>query len=246
MSSVSSIWRHPIKAHGREALTSVALKAGECLPWDRIWAVAHEASKAAEGEWARCVNFNRAAGVPTLMAITAALDEATQTITLRHPDRPDLTFRPDDTPEAMVEWTKPLIPSGRTKPSHIMRLDKHGYPDSAYPSVSLANAASHKAVEQHLSRDLSIHRWRSNIWIDGAAPWAEFDWVGKDLRIGNAILRLKEPATRCMSTAANPDTGQRDADTLGALEHFGHQDFSVLAEVIHDGTIAIGDSLQVL
>jgi hypothetical protein len=30
------------------------------------------------------------------------------------------------------------------------------------------------------------------------------------------------------------------------LQHFGHQDFSVLAEVIQDGTIAIGDSLQVL
>jgi hypothetical protein len=141
---------------------------------------------------------------------------------------------------------KPMVPSGRAQPSHIMRLDKHGYPDSAYPSISLATTASHKAVEQQLGRDLSIHRWRSNIWVDGQAPWVEFDWVGKDIAIGGAILRVKEPATRCMSTAANPDTGQRDVDTLGALQHFGHQDFSVLAEVIQDGTIAIGDSLQVL
>ena len=246
MSSVSSIWRHPIKALGRESLTSVALKTGECLPWDRVWALAHEASKATIGEWARCGNFNRAAGVPALMAITAELDEATQEITLHHPDRPDLTFHPDDAPEALVAWSAPLVPSGRAQPSHVMRLDKHGYPDSAYPSVSLANTASHNQVEQHLGRDLSIHRWRSNIWFDGATPWAEFDWVGKDIAIGNAILRVKEPATRCMSTAANPETGQRDADTLGALEHFGHQEFSVLAEVIQDGTIALGDSVQVL
>ena len=246
MSSVSSIWRHPIKALGRESLTSVALKTGECLPWDRVWALAHETSKAKTGEWARCGNFNRAAGVPALMAITAELNEATQEITLHHPDRPDLTFHPDDAPEALVAWSAPLVPSGRAQPSHVMRLDKHGYPDSAYPSVSLANTASHNQVEQHLGRDLSIHRWRSNIWFDGATPWAEFDWVGKDIAIGNAILRVKEPATRCMSTAANPETGQRDADTLGALEHFGHQEFSVLAEVIQDGTIALGDSVQVL
>ncbi|MDE1132710.1 MAG: MOSC domain-containing protein [Ascidiaceihabitans sp.] len=246
MSSVSSIWRHPIKALGRESLTSVALKTGECLPWDRVWALAHETSKAKTGEWARCGNFNRAAGVPALMAITAKLNEATQEITLHHPDRPDLTFRPDDAPKALVAWSAPLVPSGRAQPSHIMRLDKHGYPDSPYPSVSLANTASHNQVEQHLGRDLSIHRWRSNIWFDGATPWAEFDWVGKDIAIGNAILRVKEPATRCMSTAANPETGQRDADTLGALEHFGHQEFSVLAEVIQDGTIALGDSVQVL
>ena len=246
MSSVSSIWRHPIKALGRESLTSVALKTGECLPWDRVWALAHETSKAKTGEWARCGNFNRAAGVPALMAITAELNEATQVITLHHPDRPDFTFHPDDAPKALVAWSAPLVPSGRAQPSHIMRLDKHGYPDSAYPSVSLANTASHNQVEQHLGRDLSIHRWRSNIWFDGATPWAEFDWIGKDLAIGNAILRVKEPATRCLSTAANPETGQRDADTLGALEHFGHQEFSVLAEVIQDGTIALGDSVQVL
>lgn len=246
MSSVSSIWRHPIKALGRESLTSVALKTGECLPWDRVWALAHEASEAKTGRWARCGNFNRAAGVPALMAITAELDEATQEITLHHPDRPDLTFHPDDASEALVAWSAPLVPSGRAQPSHVMRLDKHGYPDSGYPSVSLANTASHKRVEQHLGRDLSIHRWRSNIWFDGAIPWAEFDWIGKDLAIGSAILRVKEPATRCMSTAANPETGQRDADTLGALEHFGHQEFSVLAEVIQDGTIALGDSVQVL
>lgn len=246
MSSVSSIWRHPIKALGRESLTSVALKTGECLPWDRVWALAHEASEAKTGKWARCGNFNRAAGVPALMAITAELDEATQEITLHHPDRPDLTFHPDDASEALVAWSAPLVPSGRAQPSHVMRLDKHGYPDSGYPSVSLANTASHNRVEQHLGRDLSIHRWRSNIWFDGAIPWAEFDWIGKDLAIGSAILRVKEPATRCMSTAANPETGQRDADTLGALEHFGHQEFSVLAEVIQDGTIALGDSVQVL
>ena len=246
MSSVSSIWRHPIKALGRESLTSVALKTGECLPWDRVWALAHEASEAKTGKWARCGNFNRAAGVPALMAITAELDEATQEITLHHPDRPDLTFHPDDASEALVAWSAPLVPSGRAQPSHVMRLDKHGYPDSGYPSVSLANTASHNRIEQHLGRDLSIHRWRSNIWFDGATPWAEFDWIGKDLAIGSAILRVKEPATRCISTAANPETGQRDADTLGALEHFGHQEFSVLAEVIQDGTIALGDSVQVL
>jgi uncharacterized protein YcbX len=246
MSPISSIWRHPIKALGRESLTSVALKTGECMPWDRVWALAHEASKAKSGEWARCGNFNRAAGVPTLMAITAKLDELTQHITLCHPDRPDLTFHPDDAPEALVAWCAPLVPNGRAQPSNIMRLDAHGYPDSAYPSISLANTASHNQVEQHLGCELSIHRWRSNIWVDATAPWAEFGWVGKDVAIGQAVLRIKEPATRCIATTANPETGQRDADTLGALKHFGHQEFSVLAEVIQDGTIAIGDSMQVL
>jgi uncharacterized protein YcbX len=97
-------------------------------------------------------------------------------------------------------------------------------------------------VAQRLDRpDLSIHRWRGNIWLDGLGPWQEFEWLGRDIRIGSALLRVRERTDRCPATTANPDTGQRDADTLGALRHWGHMDFSVRAEVIEDGEIAIGD-----
>lgn len=40
--TVTEIWRHPIKSHGREPLESVTLEAGKALPLDRLWAVAHE------------------------------------------------------------------------------------------------------------------------------------------------------------------------------------------------------------
>lgn len=42
---VGAIWRHPIKAHGREALGRVILTEGETIPWDRRWAVAHEQAR---------------------------------------------------------------------------------------------------------------------------------------------------------------------------------------------------------
>ena len=43
---VTQLWRHPVKSHGREALERVTLTAGETLPWDRLWAVAHDSSTA--------------------------------------------------------------------------------------------------------------------------------------------------------------------------------------------------------
>ena len=49
--AVSSLWRHPIKSHGREALEQVTLSAGQTMPGDRVWAVAHEASKADDSVW---------------------------------------------------------------------------------------------------------------------------------------------------------------------------------------------------
>jgi uncharacterized protein len=75
---LSSICRHPIKAYGREMLASVRLSAGAGLPFDREWAVAHEAANLAPG-WNPCMNFTRGAKAPALMAVTARLDEGLRT-----------------------------------------------------------------------------------------------------------------------------------------------------------------------
>lgn len=244
--AVISLWRHPIKSHGREAIDRVDLSAGRTMPGDRIWAVAHDRSKADGRAWAPCVNFSRVSKVAELMAITARLDDATGLVTLSHPKLTDLTFDPDRDLAAFLTWIDPLMPKNRAASARILRVPDRGMTDSDFPSVTLCNAASHRAVEQALERELSIHRWRGNIWFDGEDPWTEFDWIDRDVQIGGAILRIRERTDRCAATTANPDTGQRDADTLGALNTWGHQDFSVRAEVIRGGPVAIGDSVQVL
>lgn len=243
---VASLWRHPIKSHGREALERVTLAPGRTMPWDRTWAVAHEASDATNGAWAPCAAFSRVAKAPALMAITARLDEATETLTLSHPDRPDLTFRPETETAAFLEWVEPLMPTDRAASARFVRVPERGMTDSDFPSVTLCNAASHRAVEQRVGRALSIHRWRGNIWIDGLGPWEEFEWIGRDIRVGGSVLRVRERTDRCLATAANPETGRRDADTLGALESWGHTDFSVRAEVIEGGEVALGDPVAAL
>jgi uncharacterized protein YcbX len=70
--------------------------------------------------------------------------------------------------------------------------------------------------------------------------------MGKDIAIGDAILRPRERTDRCVATTANPDSGVRDADTLAALKSFGHQDFSVRCEVIQGGAIATNDKVRLL
>lgn len=242
---VASLWRHPIKAHGREALDRVTLSAGQTVPWDRAWAVAHEASQADGSEWVPCANFSRGAKAPALMAITCTLDEATASVTLNHPDRPAITVAPDDPDDAsrLIDWVRPLMPEGRAASSRVVRAQARGMTDSDFPSVALCNLASHRAVEYEVGKPLSIHRWRGNIWIDGLAPWEEFDLVGRDLRIGDTVLRVRERTGRCKATTANPETGRQDADTLGALERWGHTDFAVYAEVIEGGPVAAGDTV---
>ncbi|WP_171233053.1 MOSC domain-containing protein [Ruegeria sp. HKCCA4812] len=242
--TVSSLWRHPIKSHGREALSQVTLIPGQTMPGDRVWAVAHEAAKTDGSEWAPCFNFSRGSKAPQLMAISAELQG--DRVTLRHPQRPDLGFAPDTEQEAFLDWVKPLMPADRAASARIVRVPGRGMTDSDFPSISLCNMASHRAVEQKLDRTLSIVRWRGNIWFEGLPLWDEFDWLGRDVRIGEAVLRVRERITRCMATTANPETGERDADTLRALNSWDHQDFGVYAEVVQGGEIRVNDEVQLL
>ncbi|MFK7836001.1 MAG: MOSC domain-containing protein [Sulfitobacter sp.] len=248
---ITALCRYPIKSHGREALNEVKLFAGKTMPWDRLWAVTHEATKAdvQNTAWVSCHNFMIGARTPGLAGIWAKLDEANRAVTLTHQDLGELSFCPD-TPEDVtrfLEWVSPLCPENRARPSGIVSAGARGMTDSDYPTLSLMNTASHRAVQEALGKPLETERWRGNIWFDGDTAWEEFDWIGQEVRLGEATLAIREPIERCPHTTANPVTGQRDADTLGTLEHhFGHQNFGVYAEVIKGGMCRIGDTVVLL
>lgn len=241
--TLAHIFRHPIKAHGREELASVVLSEGACLPWDRRWAVVQQDAPVQPG-WNRCILFSRGAKSPQLMAVTAQLDEGAARVTLDHPVQGRISLRPDDPADlpGFLAWAAPLVAPGRLPPVGLVRHDG-GMTDSSYPTVSILSLSSLADLSAKMAMDLSIHRWRANLWIDGAAPWEEFGWIGRRLRIGGAVLEVTERIGRCVATGVNPATGVAEGDTLAALEqHYRHTDFGVFARVVEGGTIAQGDA----
>ncbi|WP_050929305.1 MOSC domain-containing protein [Aestuariivita boseongensis] len=245
--AVTQLWRHPIKSHGREALERVTAVAGQALPFDRFWAVQHDHSKHDGEGWADCMNFMIGTRTPGLAGLWAKLDEGPRRVTLSHEKLGKLTFHPDDYLEAsqFLAWIAPLIPENRAQPRRVVQAGTRGMTDTDYPSVSIMNESSHRAVSQKLGRPIETERWRGNVWFDGLAPWEEFDWLGKTIRVGGTVLQVQDRIERCLHTAANPKTGVRDADTLGALRSgWDHQDFGVYAQVIEGGDIAIGDKVE--
>ncbi|UWR28093.1 MOSC domain-containing protein [Sulfitobacter sp. S223] len=243
---VSALWRHPVKSHGREALERVTLTQGKSMPFDRLWAIAHDACKADGSEWAACQNFSIGSKSPALMAITASLDEVTKTITLRHPDTSDLTVQPDTQSDALLQWVRPLADPKRPQPARVFKLEDRGFTDTPFASVSLCNRASHEAVETLANASLQPERWRGNIWFDGAQAWEEFEWLGRELRLGTVRLKVEERIQRCKATMANTDTGIRDVDTLMALNMLDHQHFGIYASIIETGEVALGDQLELI
>ncbi|MDE0588490.1 MOSC domain-containing protein [Halocynthiibacter sp. C4] len=244
--SLAQIWRHPIKAHGAEALETVNLTAGETLPWDRVWAVPHEAAKTDGTNWVSCRNFSRGAGVPKLMAIDATLDAAKQVITLTHPDLSPISFSPDQQAAEFLNWVSSLTPEGRPRPTGIIRASGQGITDQSKPWLSILNLASLRDLSEKLGQPLDPRRFRGNLWIDGIPAWGERGLLGKSIRIGDVELNVTEHIGRCRATEANPDTGDRDLDTLGALkQNWGHTDFGVFAEVTKGGTISVSDKVEI-
>lgn len=243
---VAALWRHPIKSHGREALQSVTLTAGQTMPWDRRWAVTHEASKADGSRWVPCANFSRGAKAPGLMAISATSDEALNTVTLNHPKLGEFTFDPDKQLLGFLDWIRPIMPAERAQSAKIIRVDGVGMTDTDFPSISLLNIASNDALAGQMQTDLAMERWRGNIIMDGFEPWAEKGWVGKTVKLGSAELEVREEITRCLATTANPATGLRDEDTLGALNALGHQEFGVYGVVTKTGKVSVGDAIEVI
>ena len=248
---VCALYRHPIKSHGREAIERVHLAQGATMPWDRVWAVTHEATKFDAGapKWASCNNFMIGSRTPGLAGIWATMDVADHAITLTHQALPPLTFHPDDPAETarFLDWVAPLCPSNRAAPTTIVAAPNRGMTDTSYPSVSIMNTASHRAVADALGVEITKERWRGNIWLDDIAAWSEFGWIGRDVKIGDAVLRIREPIKRCPVTNTNPITGERDTATLDILNSvFGHQNFGVYAEVITSGDIALGTKAEVI
>lgn len=247
MAIIRALWRHPIKAHGREALTRVDLTEGQTMPWDRQWAVAHELSDADGSAWAHCRKFTRASGVPSVQGISSKVDEVSGQLTLSHPELEDLTFDPDREQDAFLAWVRQIMPAKKPQSVRLVRSQTQGMTDTNYPSVSFINLASHAAVAARTSPDLSPLRWRCNVHMDGLDAWEEFDWVGKTVRAGTAELRIDEPIERCEVPAANPATGVADTNILAALmQGFEHVNFGISAVVTKSGTLAIGDTVEPL
>ena len=110
--------------------------------------------------------------------------------------------------------------------------------------ISLINLATVRSLEQQWGLEIDPLRFRANIYIDGAPAWSEFDWVGSDIRLGEAVFRVDRRNGRCSATNVDPNTGRRDLDIPGSLRRaFGHKDLGIYLVARTAAEIATGDEV---
>ncbi|MFV0472750.1 MAG: MOSC domain-containing protein [Pikeienuella sp.] len=248
MGRLAAIRRHPVKGLGEESLTSVALAPGRHLPHDRAWAVAHgkSAFDPAAPAWVARRNFVVQANSPEMARIACAMDEATGAISLSHPALGALKADPATEGARIADWVAPVAAGSGPGPYILVRQPESGaLTDIADAHVSIGSLATLRALSALAGRELAPIRFRMNLWLDGFEPWAEFDWIGREIAIGGAKLTVTARVARCNAPAASPESGTRDIAVTKLLHaNFGHMDFGVYAQVMKGGAVAIGDEAR--
>jgi len=88
-------------------------------------------------------------------------------------------------------------------------------------------------------------RFRQNIYVSGVAPHGEDRWIGRQVRVGTALVRVKMPDSRCVVTTHSPETGEPDLSTLKIISGYRtdqpkEANFGVYCTVVEPGEAAVG------
>ena len=137
------------------------------------------------------------------------------------------------------------------RPIRLVRTDEPGTGVDRTHVVSLVSSGSLAEVGRRGGTGpVDGRRFRMTIELAGGAEHEEDAWIGRDLRVGDARIRVVGPVGRCVVTTRNPETGDVDFDTLGVLAGYRTlregKSFAcgVCGDVLEPGRVAVGDGVM--
>ena len=247
MPVLKNIYRYPIKGLSAQPLPSVELQARKPFPHDRVFALVRPGAPfdTSDPKWGKKGLFVMLMLEEALARVRTLLDVETLQLTITQ-DNHQLIVADLNNEEARgrveeIFWQ--LVPALRGAPTLVRSRDGH-FMDKPDNVISLINLATVRSLEEQWGIKIDPLRFRANFYIDGAAPWEEFDWVGSDIRIGEGLFRVDRRNGRCGATNVNPLTGRRDLDLPGSLRAaFGHKEFGVYLIAREGGRVSAGDTV---
>jgi uncharacterized protein len=228
---VRSVWRYPVKSMAGEELSESELTF-QGLPGDRRYAFVQAESRSP---------FPWLTGrqVADLLCYRPAFDGATPRPRL-HVTTPAGATHPVGDPALQAELTDRF-----GKPLFLLQ-DYRGIYDVA--PVSLIGLGTVRRIGVETGTPAEPRRFRANLYVepDGGAAFAEDDWVGRVLRIGEtARLAVQEPDPRCAMVNLDPDGGPANPAVLTYIAQQRATMAGVYGVVLTPGVVRPGDVIAV-
>ncbi len=249
--TLERITRYPVKGLAGEVLGEAMLRAGEGLPQDRRFALVYGTGGSGQPieDWLDKAQFAGLVAEERLAALQLAYDGDSSVVTLSRDGRQVARGKVDE-------------PIGRTLLTQFFTAYLKGNPRGApkfveaptgcfsewdEPFLHLINLATARDLERVARAPVDPRRFRANLWLEELAPWEELTWVGRRVRIGEALLEVADKTARCAATMVNPDTAERDLNIPRALRAgYGHMDMGIYLRVIEGGLLASGSPVSLV
>ena len=117
----------------------------------------------------------------------------------------------------------------------------------------ISRASLARLAQENGDHDIDGRRFRMLIEIDGVDAHEEDSWLGRATRIGGAVIVWGGNVGRCLTTSRDPDSGEIDLPTLDMLRSYRGEiktteplPFGIYGEVVDEGEIQVGDTVELL
>ena len=219
-----ALHRYPVKSMGGESLERVDILSSG-LRDDRAWAVYGSDGKLGSGKHTR--RFRR---MDPVFELVARMDG--QGARVRFPDGVECVVGEPDADTRLAGHLG--------EPVRLCRED--GIPHQDAGDVSVVGTATLRALGAHEGdgRPLDPRHLRANLVVTTDEPFAEESWVGGEIEVGGAVLRVLEPIERCrMVGIAQVGLPERPGMLKAIADHHGLM-AGLYLSVVTPGAVAVG------
>ena len=247
--TIAQIHRYPVKGLSPETLSHASLTPGEGLPGDRRFAL-HVGTTPFDPDsptWMAKTNFLMLMRDERLAKLRTRFDDASNVLTVERDGKRvahgDLS---EPNGRMVIEQFFAAYMGGETRRSpRVVSAPAHMFSDVAAKVVSIIGLASVRDLERVVRGRVDPLRFRANLYLEDLPAWAEFAWVGREIRLGAVRAKVIKRIVRCAATNVDPQSGARDLNIPLAIERaYGHADCGVYAQILTPGEIRPGDPVE--
>jgi uncharacterized protein YcbX len=128
---------------------------------------------------------------------------------------------------------------------------EEGAPDRLHAGTAtlVSRESIARLAEAAGEESLDPRRFRMLFDIEGVEPHEEDGWIGAEVRLGDATVKVHGDVGRCAITTLDPASGEPTVDTLKALASYRKEGvkeplpLGVYASVVTPGRVRVGDQV---
>lgn len=138
--------------------------------------------------------------------------------------------------------TDPALGAELGEGAKVIRIERGTF-DSL--PLSLITMATVRYLCEQMDVAVEPMRFRPNLVIEtnDTVPFAEDDWVGHELQIGEAVFRVDRRDPRCVIVNLDPHTGERNARLVKWLGAHRDRCAGVYGSIAAQGDVRCGDEV---